>query len=89
MTDLAEKVREFLDSDVWVDAKGVEEYDLLAALLSQVRDEALEEAAKVADEWADAGGHVGTVGEHIRALRQSSASGRDNEQPIRPSKTND
>jgi len=28
----------------------------------------IEETAELADAWADAGGHVGTVGEHIRAL---------------------
>ncbi len=32
---------------------------------------ALEQAAQLADHWADTGGHVGTVGEHIRALSPS------------------
>jgi hypothetical protein len=31
----------------------------------------LEQAAQLADHWADTGGHVGTVGEHIRALSPS------------------
>jgi len=28
----------------------------------------LEAAAQLADEWAESGGHIGKVGDHIRAL---------------------
>jgi hypothetical protein len=40
----------------------------ISTALSETAGGAFEAAAQTGDRWAEAGGHVGTVGEHIRAL---------------------